>query len=78
MGSLNPPPELSLDFKPTFIPKTISQFLEQVSTIATLSDKILKLDDFVTRLEAEMRKIDAFKRELPLCMLLINDGSFSI
>ncbi|CAI9286817.1 unnamed protein product [Lactuca saligna] len=78
MGSLNPPPELSLDFKPTFIPKTISQFLGQVSTIATLSDKILKLDDFVTRLEAEMRKIDAFKRELPLCMLLINDAIITL
>lgn len=78
MGSLNPPPELSLDFKPTFIPKTISQFLGQVSTIATVSDKILKLDDFVTRLETEMRKIDAFKRELPLCMLLINDAIITL
>ncbi|CAL5443843.1 unnamed protein product [Camellia sinensis] len=27
-------------------------------------------------LEEEMTKIDAFKRELPLCMLLLNDGSF--
>lgn len=74
MGSLNPAPELSLDFKPTFIPKTISQFLSQISTIGTLSHKIFKLDDFISRLESEMRKIDAFKRELPLCMLLINDG----
>lgn len=78
MGSLNPPPELSLDFKPTFIPKTISQFLGQVSTIATVSEKILKLDDFVSRLETEMRKIDAFKRELPLCMLLINDAIITL
>ncbi|KAI3774751.1 hypothetical protein L1987_49313 [Smallanthus sonchifolius] len=74
MGSLNPPPELTLDFKPTFIPKTITQFLQQLSRIATVSDKILKLDDFLIRLESEMRKIDAFKRELPLCMLLINDA----
>ncbi|KAL4588756.1 hypothetical protein LXL04_001651 [Taraxacum kok-saghyz] len=78
MGSLNPPPELSLDFKPTFVPKTISQFLRQVSTIATDSDKILKLDDFVSQLETEMRKIDAFKRELPLCMLLINDAIITV
>ncbi|XP_024979828.1 transcription factor HHO6-like isoform X2 [Cynara cardunculus var. scolymus] len=74
MGSLNPPPQLSLDFKPTFIPKTITQFLGQVSRIGSPSDKILKVDDFVSRLETEMRKIDAFKRELPLCMLLINDA----
>ncbi|KAI3716072.1 hypothetical protein L6452_23134 [Arctium lappa] len=74
MGSLNPLPQLTLDFKPTFIPKTITQFLGQVSRIGSVSDKILKLDDFVSRLETEMRKIDAFKRELPLCMLLINDA----
>ncbi|KAL8189118.1 hypothetical protein R6Q57_029379 [Mikania cordata] len=73
MGSLNPPPELTLDLKPTFIPKTITQFLEQLSRIGNISEKILKLDNLVTRLETEMRKIDAFKRELPLCMLLIND-----
>ncbi|XP_076949101.1 transcription factor HHO2-like [Bidens hawaiensis] len=74
MGSLNPPPELTLDIKPTFIPNTITQFLRQLATITTLPDKILKLDDFVTRLQTEMQKIDAFKRELPLCMLLINDA----
>lgn len=74
MGSLNLSPELTLDFKPTFIPKSITQFLAQLSTIGSISDKIFKLDDFVSRLETEMHKIDAFKRELPLCMLLINDG----
>ncbi|XP_076920337.1 transcription factor HHO5-like [Bidens hawaiensis] len=75
MGSLSPPPDqLTLDFKPTFIPKSIAQFLRQVSRIGSVSDKILKLDDFVSRLESEMRKIDAFKRELPLCMILINDA----
>nr|XP_043624573.1 transcription factor HHO6-like [Erigeron canadensis] len=74
MGSLNLSPELSLDFKPTFIPKTISQFLAQLTKIGSLSDKVFKVDDFISRLETEMRKIDAFKRELPLCMLLINDA----
>lgn len=76
MGILNPASELSLDFKPTFIPKTISQFLGEVARIGSVSEKILKVDDFVSRLEIEIRKIDAFKRELPLCMLLMNDGSF--
>ncbi|KAK9048084.1 hypothetical protein SSX86_032953 [Deinandra increscens subsp. villosa] len=78
MGSLNPPPQLTLDFKPTFIPKTIGEFLRQVSKIGCVSDKILKVDDFVSRLETEMRKIDAFKRELPLCMLLINDAIIAL
>ncbi|XP_022746494.1 transcription factor HHO6-like isoform X2 [Durio zibethinus] len=72
MGSV--PPELSLDFRPTFVPKTISNFLKEVSLIGNVSDKVSKLDAFVEGLEEEMRKIDAFKRELPLCMQLLNDA----
>ncbi|XP_057463623.1 myb family transcription factor EFM-like [Actinidia eriantha] len=34
----------------------------------------MRLDDFVKRLEDEMRRIDAFKRELPLCIILLNDA----
>lgn len=76
MGSL--PPELSLDITATFVPKTIGDFLREVSAIGNASERASKLDDFGKRLEDEMRKIDAFKRELPLCMLLLNDGSSSI
>ncbi|GMI78805.1 HRS1 HOMOLOG6 [Hibiscus trionum] len=72
MGSV--PPELSLDFRPTFVPKTITSFLKEVSLIGNVPEKVSKLDAFVKRLEEEMRKIDAFKRELPLCMLLLNDA----
>ena len=74
MGSV--PPELSLDFAPSFVPKTITDFLRDVSMIGSVSERALKLDDFVKRLEEEMVKIDAFKRELPLCMILLNDGWF--
>ncbi|GFY90000.1 myb-like transcription factor family protein [Actinidia rufa] len=35
---------------------------------------MFRIDDFVKRLEDEMRKIDAFKRELPLSMMLLNDA----
>ncbi|KAI9124331.1 hypothetical protein K1719_005631 [Acacia pycnantha] len=73
MGSF-PPPQLSLDLRPTFVPKTITDFLYEVSTIANSSDKLSRLDEFLKRLEEEMRKIDAFRRELPLCMLLLNDA----
>ncbi|XP_024967906.1 transcription factor NIGTH1-like isoform X1 [Cynara cardunculus var. scolymus] len=74
MGSLNPSPELTLDLKPSFIPKTISQFLGGMSRIGSVTEKVLQVDDFVDRLETETRKIEAFERELPLCMLLINDA----
>ncbi|PQQ01933.1 myb family transcription factor EFM [Prunus yedoensis var. nudiflora] len=76
MGSV--PPELSLDFRPTFVPKTISDFLREVSMIGNVSERLSKLDDFVKRLEEEMRKIDAFKRELPLCMFLLNDAILAL
>ncbi|XWS54842.1 hypothetical protein CRYUN_Cryun10bG0124200 [Craigia yunnanensis] len=72
MGSV--PPELSLDFRATFVPKTISNFLKEVSLIGNVPDKVSKFDAFVKGLEEEMRKIDAFKRELPLCMNLLNDA----
>lgn len=65
----------SSNVKPTnFTPKTISEFLAQVSIISNVSDKLVKFDRFITRLEDEMRKLDAFKRELPLSVLLVNDG----
>ncbi|KAL5788422.1 hypothetical protein ACOSP7_005371 [Xanthoceras sorbifolium] len=83
MGSV--PPELSLDFRAAattttaattcgFVPKTITDFLREISMIGDVSEKVSKLDGFVKGLEDEMRKIDAFKRELPLCMLLLNDA----
>ncbi|KAK9077278.1 hypothetical protein SSX86_005615 [Deinandra increscens subsp. villosa] len=72
MGKLISPPELTFDFKPTFIPKTITQFLGDMARIGSESEKIFKPDDLVSRLEAEVKKIDVFKRELPLCMLLMN------
>jgi len=35
-----------------------------------------KLEDLLSRLEQERLKIDAFKRELPLCMQLLNNGTY--
>ncbi|KAJ1375602.1 SANT/Myb domain [Sesbania bispinosa] len=72
MGSV--PAELSLDLRPSFVPKTIADFLYDLSTIPASSDKLSRLHDFLSRLEDELRKIDAFKRELPLCMFLLNDA----
>lgn len=66
--------ELSLDLSLAFVPKTVSLFLGDVSRSSDASQKLAMLEDFVQRLEDEMRKVEAFKRELPLCMLLVNDG----
>lgn len=77
MGS-SIPPELTLDCsvssnKP-WIPRSTADFLAQLSRMDSVPEKISKLDNYVIRLQEEMKKIDAFKRELPLCMLLLNDG----
>ncbi|KAL2927579.1 Transcription factor HHO5 [Bienertia sinuspersici] len=72
-------PELSLDLKPSnssnsYVPETINGFLQQVSMIGDSSQKLDKLNHFVKSLEDEMNKIQVFQRELPLCMLLLNDA----
>ncbi|RVW49801.1 Myb family transcription factor EFM [Vitis vinifera] len=76
MGSI--PPELSLDLRPSYVPKTINDFLSGISTIGDVSERVTKLDEFLKRLEEEMRKIDAFKRELPLCMILLSDAILAL
>ncbi|XP_039053344.1 transcription factor HHO5-like [Hibiscus syriacus] len=66
--------DLSLDLSFVYVPASISEFLKEVSSIKNGFQRLLKICDFVKRLEDEMKKIDAFKRELPLCMLLLKDG----
>ncbi|XP_042492497.1 myb family transcription factor EFM-like [Macadamia integrifolia] len=61
MGS---PADLSLDCKPHNYSTLLKSFGDQ-------TDQTQKLEDFLTRLEEERLKIDAFKRELPLCMQLL-------
>ncbi|XP_047945834.1 myb family transcription factor EFM isoform X2 [Salvia hispanica] len=59
------PSELSFDTKPqiySMLPKSLGD---------EASNHTQKLEDFLSRLEEERLKIDAFKRELPLCMQLL-------
>ncbi|XP_022135634.1 transcription factor HHO6 [Momordica charantia] len=74
MGSLSP--NISWDYP--FTPKTIADFLRRISTMTNASERLSRLDDFVKNLEEEMKKIDAFKRELPFCMLLLNDAILAL
>ncbi|XP_021731712.1 transcription factor HHO6-like [Chenopodium quinoa] len=67
-------PELSLDLKPSYVSETINGFLSEVSMIGDVSERLNKVDGFVTQLEAELNKIEVFKRELPLCMLLLKEA----
>lgn len=65
------PSELTLDCKP----HSYSMLLKSVGEQST--DQTQKLEEFLARLEEERLKIDAFKRELPLCMQLLTNG-FSV
>ncbi|XP_057449485.1 transcription factor HHO5-like isoform X2 [Lotus japonicus] len=52
-----------------------SLFLGDVSRRSRdMSEKLAMLENYVQRLEDEMNKVEAFKRELPLCMLLVKEA----
>ncbi|KAM4125285.1 hypothetical protein ACB094_01G297500 [Castanea mollissima] len=61
------PSELSLDCKPRSYSTLLKSFGDQ-------NDQTQKLEDYLSRLEEERLKIDAFKRELPLCMQLLTNA----
>ena len=65
--------ELSLDLRLSYVPKTIKDFLSKISMINDVSKKVMKLDEFLKRLEEKMRKIEA---KLSLCMIQLGDGWF--
>ncbi|XP_074570061.1 transcription factor NIGTH1-like [Curcuma longa] len=54
-----------------FAARTVGGFFKEAS--ATADGGVAKLEESVRSLEEERKKIEAFKRELPLCMLLLTD-----
>ncbi|KAJ0251126.1 Transcription factor HHO5 [Hirschfeldia incana] len=65
---------LNLNLSMYSLEKPLSQFLDQVSKIKDNHSKLSEIDGYVGKLEEERKKIDVFKRELPLCMLLLNEA----
>ncbi|KAL7142755.1 hypothetical protein ABFS83_08G145000 [Erythranthe nasuta] len=65
------PSELSFDCKPQIYSMLPKPFGEQISSCDQQTQKI---EEFLARLEEERLKIDAFKRELPLCMQLLTNA----
>ncbi|CAN6825244.1 unnamed protein product [Brassica oleracea] len=65
---------LNLNLSIYSIAKPLSQFLDEVSRIKDNHLKLSEIDVYVGKLEEERKKIDVFKRELPLCMLLLNEA----
>ncbi|XP_057770965.1 transcription factor NIGTH1-like [Salvia miltiorrhiza] len=71
MASISKTLNLDMDIS---VPKTISDVLTQVSRIRDSSMKSSEFDFYIHLLEEELRKVDAFKRELPYCMQLLQDA----
>ncbi|KAL8507501.1 hypothetical protein ACS0TY_018153 [Phlomoides rotata] len=66
---MSSPSELSFDIKPQIYSMLQKSFGDHTT------EQTQKLEDFVARLEEERLKIDAFKRELPLCMQLLTNAA---
>lgn len=67
-------PDMELNLKP-YASKTINGFLKETMEVGELGGKTTKLEGFIRDLEVERRKIEVFKRELPLSMHLLSDSN---
>lgn len=72
------PSELSLDCKPHSYSMLLKSFGDLQASHHHDQSQTQKLEEFLSRLEEERLKIDAFKRELPLSMQLLTTGTYII
>ncbi|TYI18454.1 hypothetical protein ES332_A07G092000v1 [Gossypium tomentosum] len=63
--------ELSLSLKPSYVPKSISSLLLDLSKIDNQYYKLSVLSDYICKLEEELARVQPFKHLLPLCTLLL-------
>lgn len=69
--------KLDFDLNSSFALINISDFLADLSMINDASKKLTKLNDYIDELEVELKKIDGLNCELPLCILLMNEGKYT-
>ncbi|XP_057850324.2 transcription factor HHO1 [Cryptomeria japonica] len=66
------PGELTLNYGPSTA--SASSALKAISLMGDDKERVRKHEEYIKRLEEERSKIEAFKRELPFCMQLVNDA----
>ncbi|XP_010519306.1 PREDICTED: uncharacterized protein LOC104798801 isoform X2 [Tarenaya hassleriana] len=54
--------------------ETIRDILKKILKIEDVSERLSRLNDFVKDFQEEMKKIDGYKREVPLSMLLVKEA----
>eukprot|EP01018_Ginkgo_biloba_P004059 Gb_34639 [translate_table: standard] len=72
MPSMGSPSELTLECRPSA--KTSATVIKALPRVGDQLARMQKLEDYLKGLEEERLKIEAFKRELPFCMQLLNDA----
>ncbi|KAJ0980301.1 hypothetical protein J5N97_008556 [Dioscorea zingiberensis] len=70
MASISP--EMGLDLKLSAT-RTVDGFIREASAIEDGEARVAKVEEYLRILEEEKRKIEAFRRELPLSMVLVSD-----
>ncbi|XXG49179.1 hypothetical protein AAC387_Pa02g3432 [Persea americana] len=64
---------LCLDLEPSLAPKKFNELLRE-SVFIEDAKRLTKMTELMDALEEEKKKAEAFKRELPLTMILLNDA----
>lgn len=70
--TMESPSELTLECR--LSATSYSSVLKAINLASDQFERTRKLDEYLKGLEDERRKIEAFKRELPYCMHLLNDA----
>ncbi|XVF20869.1 hypothetical protein REPUB_Repub12eG0040200 [Reevesia pubescens] len=66
--------ELSLSLKPSYVPKSLSNLLFDLSKIDNESDKLWVLSDYICKHQEELSRVEALKHQLPQCRLLLMEA----
>ncbi|GMI85576.1 ULT1 INTERACTING FACTOR 1, HRS1 HOMOLOG5 [Hibiscus trionum] len=66
--------ELSLSLKPTYVPKSLSSLLLELSRIDNGYYKLSVLSDYICKHEEELTTVEASKHQFPQCRLLLMEA----
>lgn len=69
--------ELALDLRPpssAAVRRSVAGLVREAAMAG--EGRVAKLEEYLRGLEEERRKIEGFRRELPLCMLILSDGGY--
>ncbi|XP_039027355.1 transcription factor HHO6-like isoform X2 [Hibiscus syriacus] len=66
--------EISLSLKPTYVPKSLSSLLFELSRIDNEYYKLSVLSDYIRKHEDELTRVEALKHELPQSYLLLMEA----